>query len=251
MGTNNNDDRNLVFEHELAPSQDDDGRSISGLEAIENRLYREGGEPDGRSSYHQEIYRNDDDVKRDAAKARHAETGAQERKFLLGQAQQEAGSAVVNGKGKVVEGLKWYRGRLVERGWTEHPEFQESVRRQNAFQRAEDQFYGHRAHSFDEAEYAPPDPQAPDYREVKAVGGVTTTSIKRRLFKPELEKKAKLLKLATGIKDAVKRGDRAAAGAILRDVKALLGHGQFLDWVRRETGLEPRSAQRYIDAAGT
>jgi hypothetical protein len=82
------------------------------------------------------------------------------------------------------------------------------------------------------------------------VGGVTTTSIKRRLSKAELEKRGKLLKLATGINDAVMRDDRAAAGAMLRDAKALLGHGHFLDWVQRETGLDPRSAQRYIEAAG-
>jgi hypothetical protein len=246
----NDDDRNLVLEHELAESQDDDGQSISGLEAVENRLHREGGQPDNCDGGGQDINRNDDDVKRDAAKARHAETGAQERKFILGSAQQEAGSAVVNAKGKVIEGLKWHEGRLVERRWTEHPAFQESVRRQNVFQRAEDQFHGHQAHSFNEAGYAPPDPQAPNYREVKAMGGVATTSIKRRLSKTELEKRAKLLKLATGIKDALKRGDRAAAGAMLRDAKALLGHGQFLDWVQRQTGLEPRSAQRYIDSAG-
>jgi hypothetical protein len=58
------------------------------------------------------------------------------------------------------------------------------------------------------------------------------------------------LKLATGIKDAVIRDDRAAAGAMLRDAKAVLGHGLFLEWVRQETGLEPRSAQRYMEAAG-
>jgi hypothetical protein len=59
------------------------------------------------------------------------------------------------------------------------------------------------------------------YREVKAVGGVIiTTSIKRRLSKAERENRGKLLKLATGIKDAVMRGDRAAAGAMLRGAKA-------------------------------
>jgi hypothetical protein len=170
----------------------------------------------------------------------------EERKILLSLAQQEAGSAVVNAKGKVVDGLKWEKGMLVDRRWTEHPAFRESVRHQNALQRAEDQFHGHQGHSFDEAGYAPPDPKAPDYREVKAVYGVPTTSIKRRLSKAELEKRGKLLKLATGIKDAVKRGDRAAAGALLRDAKERLGHGHFLAWVQRETGLEPRTAQRYI-----
>jgi hypothetical protein len=129
--------------------------------------------------------------------------------------------------------LKWQNGQLVDRPWTEHPSFRESVRRQNAFQRAEDQFHARQGHSCNEADYAPPDPEAPDY-----------------LSKAEREKRGKLLKLATGIKDAVMRGDRAAAGAMLRGAKALLGHGSFSDWVRRETSLDPRSAQRYMEAAG-
>ena len=250
MGTDSDNDRNLVFEHKLTPGQDDDGQSISGMEVIENRFHREDGQPDGLNGDDQEIDQPGEDMKRDKAKARHAESGAQERKALLSLAKQEPGSAVVNGRGKVVEGLKWQNGQLVDRSWTEHAAFRESVRRQNAFQRAEDQLHGRQGHSFNEAGYAPPDPQAPDYREVKAVGTVTTTSIKRRLSKAELEKRAKLLKLATGINDAVKRGDRAAAGAMLREAKALLGHGHFLGWVQRETGLEPRSAQRYIEVAG-
>ena len=250
MGTNGDRDRNLVFEHELDPGQDDDGQRISGMEAIENRIHREGGQSDDLNGDDQEIGRHDDDMKRDEAKARHAERGAQERKPLLSLARQEPGSAVVDARGKEVDGLKWQNGQLVDRPWTESEAFQDSVRRQNAFQRAEDQFHAHRGPSFSEAGYSGPDPKAPDYREVKAVDGVTTTSIKGRLPKAEREKRGKLLKLATGIKDAVKRGDRAAAGAMLCDAKALLGHGHFLDWVHRETGLEPRAAQRYIEAAG-
>jgi hypothetical protein len=250
MGANGDNDRNLVFEHELAQGQDDDGQSMSGIEAIENKFHREGGQSNDFHGDHQEIDRHDDDMNRDKAKARHAESGAQKRKALLSLAQQDPGFAVVNARGKVVDGLKWQSGQLVDRSWTEHPAFRESVRRQNAFQRAEDHFHAHQGPSFNEAGYAPPDPQAPDYREVKAVGGVATTSIKRRLSKAELEQGGKLLKLATGIKDALKRDDRTAAGEMLRDAKALVGHGQFLDWVKRETGLEPRTAQRYIEAAG-
>jgi hypothetical protein len=250
MGTYGDDDRILVFEHELAPGQENDGQSISGMEVAENGFHREGGQPDDVGADAREIDRTDDEIKRDKAKVRHAESGAQERKALLSLANQEPGSAVVNATAKVVKGLKWRNGQLVDRPWTEHPAFRESARRQNAFQRAEDRFHAHQGHSFKEAGYAPPDAEAPDYREVKAVGGVATTSIKRRLSKADLEKRGRLLKLATGIKAAVTRNDRAAAGALLRDAKALVGHGHFLDWVKRETGLELRSAQRYIDAAG-
>ena len=113
MGTNGDDERNLVFEHELAPGQDDDGQSTSGMEAIENRFHREGGRSDDLNGDDQGIDRHDDDMERDKAKARHAESGAQERKALLSVAKQEPGSAVVNARGKVVDGLKWQNGQLV------------------------------------------------------------------------------------------------------------------------------------------
>jgi hypothetical protein len=100
MGKNGDGDRNLVFEHELAPGQDDDGQSISGIEVIENRFHREGGQSDDLNGDDQGIDRHDDDMRRDKAKARHAESGAQERKCLLSLAQQEAGSAVVNARAR-------------------------------------------------------------------------------------------------------------------------------------------------------
>jgi hypothetical protein len=37
---------------------------------------------------------------------------------------------------------------------------------------------------------------------------------------------------------------------MLREAKAILGHGKFLEWIERETGLDPRPAQRYMEAAG-
>jgi hypothetical protein len=69
MGKNGDGGHNLVFEHELAPGQDDEGRSISGIEAIENKFHREGGQPDDLNGDDQEIDRHDDDMKRDKAKA--------------------------------------------------------------------------------------------------------------------------------------------------------------------------------------
>lgn len=38
-------------------------------------------------------------------------------------------------------------------------------------------------------------------------------------------------------------------GRELTSVKALLKHGQFLDWIRCEFGMEPRTAQRYMGVA--
>jgi hypothetical protein len=72
----------LVFEHELAPGQDDEGRWISGIEAIENKFHREGGQPDDLNGDDQGIDRHNDDMKH-KAKARHAESGAQERAKLF------------------------------------------------------------------------------------------------------------------------------------------------------------------------
>jgi hypothetical protein len=236
---------NLLFESDLPQGHDDDG-SISGMEIAENRMHREAG--DCRPGAYDDDEDEDSLTARDKAKARHAENGAQERKLLLGLARQEPGSAQVR-RGKSVEGLKWEHGHLRDRPWTEHPTFRESVRRQNAFQRAEDQFHAPRARSFDDAGYAPPDATDPDYRQVKTVERVAATSKRRRLSKAEMAVKGTLLKLTTGIRAATERGERAKAGAMLNEAKGILGHGQFLDWLEREIGLSARTAQRYQEAA--
>jgi hypothetical protein len=57
-------------------------------------------------------------------------------------------------------------------------------------------------------------------------------------------------KLRGAILDAIERKDFAAAGAMLKKVKAdHLEHGEFKVWVEREIGVSIRSAERYIKAA--
>jgi Protein of unknown function (DUF3102) len=234
-------DRNLIFERNLHRSRDDDGQSVSGLEAAENRAHRDGvifddgdAEQDGQSA------------KLDAAKARHAERGAQERKLLLGLATQEPGSAIVDAQGTVMQGVKWQSGQVVDRPWSEHPAVKHSIRRQNAFQAAEDRLLAATGASFEQVGYEPPAPGEPAFQAVKAVTTVAATSKRRHLSKADVELKSKLLKLSTGIRDAAAREDRAAAGALLREAKALLEHGEFVAWVERESGLSKSTVERYM-----
>jgi hypothetical protein len=243
MSKGDNDiDRNLAFDSNLQAGRDDDGR-ISGLEAAENRAHR-----DGRIHDDDDAEQDESNAKLDAAKARHAERGAQERKLLLGLAKQEPGSAIVDAKGTVMRGVKWDQGQIVDRPWTEHPAFRESVRRQNASAAAEDRLHAAIGPSFQELGYDAPGPDAPAYQEVKpAAANVVATSMKRRLSRSELATKQKLLALATGIRAAAEREDRAAAGAMLNQAKALLEHGQFVAWTERECGLSKKTAERYME----
>jgi hypothetical protein len=235
-------DRNLIFERNLQRGRGDDGRSVSGLEAAENRAHR-----DGRIHDDDDAEQDERNAKLDVAKARHAERGAQERKLLLGLAKQEPGSAIVDAKGSVESGVKWQDGQLVARSWTEHPAFRESTRQQNAFQAAEDRLHAAIGANFKERGYDAPDPGEAAYQEVKPAANVVATSRRRHLSKTDIEMKSRLLRLSTGIRAAVGREDRAGAGAMLHQAKALLEHGQFVAWVERECGLPERTARRYIE----
>ena len=237
----NDIDRNLAFDSNLQAGRDDDGR-ISGLEAAENRAHR-----DGRIFDDGEENAEEQNAKLDAAKARHAERGAQERKLLLGLAKQEPGSAIVDAKGTVMRGVKWHQGQLVDRAWSEHPAFKELVRKQNAYVAAEDRLHAATGASFEERGYDAPASSEPAFQAVKAVTAVASTSRRRHLSKADLELKSKLLKLSTAIRAAAEREDRAAAGAKLCEAQALLGHGQFVAWVERECGLNERTARRYME----
>jgi hypothetical protein len=245
-------DRNLVLENELTVNHDDGGTTL-GLEIAEIRLFhRDGTICDNcpEVSDEEEVESEGGNAALLAAKARHAERGAAERRFLIGMSTQEPGSAIVSRRGKTVQGLEWRNGELVDRPWSEHPAFQESVRRQNAFQKAEEAFHAHQVGvGFDKAGYDPPAPDAPGFLAVTPVTSVAATSKRRHLSKADLEAKRKLLVLATSIRVAVERDDRAAAGAKLCEAKALLGHGPFVAWIEAETGLSVRSAQRFMEAA--
>jgi hypothetical protein len=239
--SDNDIDRNLAFDSNLQAGRDDDGR-ISGLEAAENRAHR-----DGRIHDDDDAEQDESNAKLDAAKARHAERGAQERKLLLGLAKQEPGSAIVDAKGTVMPGVKWQNGQVVDRPWSEHPAVKESIRRQNAYVAAEDRLHAAIGASFQERGYGAPASSEPKFQAIKAVTTVAATSMRRRhLSKADLELKSKLLKLSTGIKAAAEREDRAAAGGLLHQAKALLEHGQFESWVERESGLSKSTAERYM-----
>ena len=90
---------------------------------------------------------------------------------------------------------------------------------------------------FDNVDDDPPTPGEPGFHAAKPVASVVATTMRRRLSKVDQERKLKLLALATAIRGAVERDNRAAAGAKLCEAKALLEHGQFVAWVERECGL--------------
>jgi hypothetical protein len=54
-----------------------------------------------------------------------------------------------------------------------------------------------------------------------------------------------LAQAAETLKDLLARKKRAEAGAHLKDMKARLGHGAFLPWLKR-TGASPRTAQKLM-----
>jgi hypothetical protein len=94
----------------------------------------------------------------------------------------------------------------------------------------------------------PPEPGAYDPAP-KPATQVIVVSV-RRLSKADRRIRQRLLKLRTGILEAIARNDRPAAGAMLREVKdEILDHGEFGDWVTREIDISMRSAQRYMEAA--
>ena len=88
-----------------------------------------------------------------------------------------------------------------------------------------------------------------DFLEVKSVTSVSTISVKRRLSKADLAEGRRLLDLASHIRAAIAGDDKAAAGAMLREVKGLLDHGQFGDWVTKEVRISASSAERYMKKA--
>ena len=188
------------------------------------------------------------------AKMRHAERGAQERKLLHGLAVREPGSAPLP-TGKTIEGYKWskevyhYEGQvLIERPWHEHAAFAESVRQQNKFVRAEEALRG--CKGVEEAGYLPPEIEAPAYTTPKAAAGFAVASKKSRISKTEMPKARTLLGISNAIRAALAKKDKAGAGALLAEAKEIVGHGRFVEWAERETGLSARTVQRVMVETG-
>jgi hypothetical protein len=180
-----------------------------------------------------------------------AEQFANERRTLQGLATRDTSLTEVE-KGKFDDRMKWRNGRLVEKGWTENAAFAESARQQRAFIDAENRMRAFKAgpDSFEEAGYAAPDKDAPDYSAPKPATGFARTSIgKRRIARSELPKRRTLLELAKMIRET---DDRAVKGAALIEAKSALDqHGGWLDWLAKETDLSAKTAQRLMGAAKT
>jgi hypothetical protein len=70
-----------------------------------------------------------------------------------------------------------------------------------------------------------------------------------RLSKADRLIRQRLFKARGGIREALARNDQPAAGAMLREVKGILDHGEFGDWVAREIGISIRTAERCLEAA--
>jgi hypothetical protein len=155
-------------------------------------------------------------------------------------------------KGKFDDRMTWRNGHLVEKSWIENAAFAESARQQRAFIDAENRMRAFKAgpDSFEEAGYLAPEKGTPDFATPTPATGFATPSIKRRVKKAALPKARTLLTIATAIRDAIAKGDKAGAGKLLIEAKeATLDHGEFTQWAERETGLTSRTCRSYMAMA--
>jgi hypothetical protein len=97
----------------------------------------------------------------------------------------------------------------------------------------------------------PPDKGTPDFAAPKAATGFEVATIgKRRIAKQALPKARTLLTIATAIRIAIAKGDKAGAGKLLIEAKdRTLDHGEFTQWAERETGLTSRTCRNYMAMA--
>jgi hypothetical protein len=59
-----------------------------------------------------------------------------------------------------------------------------------------------------------------------------------------------LLEIATAIRIAIAKGDKAGAGKLLIEAKErTLDHGEFTQWAERETELTSRTCRNYMTMA--
>jgi hypothetical protein len=102
--------------------------------------------------------------------------------------------------------------------------------------------------SFDK--YLAPEKDAPDFAAPKAATGFEVATIKRRIARSELPKRRTLLEIATAIRIAIAKGDKAGAGKLLIEAKErTLDHGEFTQWAERETDLTSRTCRNYMAMA--
>ena len=83
----------------------------------------------------------------------------------------------------------------------------------------------------------------------KPAEGFAVASKGSRLSKVDLAKKRTLLALAGAIRDAIARNDKRAAGEFLLEAKPIVGHGNFMEWAEKETGLTARTCRTYMEMA--
>ena len=84
----------------------------------------------------------------------------------------------------------------------------------------------------DEADksFIAPDQSTPDFAAPKAAAGFIASKVQRRIPKAEMQQ----LRIASAIRAAIAKGDRAEAGRLLREAKAAIGHGDFLVWTAKQ-----------------
>jgi hypothetical protein len=98
--------------------------------------------------------------------------------------------------------------------------------------------------------YSAPEKGTPDFAAPKAATRFEVAKIGRRIARSELPKRRTLLEIATVIRVAIAKGDKAAAGKLLIEAKeGTLDHGEFTQWAEHETGLTSRTCRNYMTMA--
>jgi hypothetical protein len=102
-----------------------------------------------------------------------------------------------------------------------------------------------------------PDPDGPDYLQVRPVSGgfaVSTTGshVPKEISRESRDaavaklKEQRLVVLASEIRQAIERKQKLQAGTGLAKARKLLEHGSLISWIEDEIGISARTAQRYL-----
>jgi hypothetical protein len=94
-------------------------------------------------------------------------------------------------------------------------------------------------------------PDGAAYETPKPATGFTVAAKgRRRIAKAELPQRRTLMVISNAIRAAIEKDDKADAGRLLLEAKALIGHGDYLNWIERQNfGIAPRTAQRLAETA--